>query len=71
MKGYNEYYCILRRVVLFPVCACVFAFVGYKPRWFRLKGNLLFYFKANELGHWDVSLYYDILVYYNALCMEC
>lgn len=28
---------------------------GYRPRWFRLKGNLLFYFKANELGHWDKS----------------
>lgn len=24
--------------------------LGYQPRWFRLKGNLLFYFKANEKG---------------------
>jgi inositol polyphosphate-4-phosphatase len=23
---------------------------SYQPRWFRLKGNLLFYFKANEKG---------------------
>ncbi|XP_065904902.1 type II inositol 3,4-bisphosphate 4-phosphatase-like [Dysidea avara] len=28
---------------------------GYNPRWFRLKGNLLFYFKATELGNWDKS----------------
>jgi hypothetical protein len=26
---------------------------GYKQRWFRLKGNLLFYFKVDELGGWE------------------
>jgi hypothetical protein len=27
---------------------------GYKQRWFRLKGSLLFYFKVDELGGWEV-----------------
>ena len=27
---------------------------GYKQKWFRLKGNLLFYFKVDELGGWEV-----------------
>ena len=27
---------------------------GYKQRWFRLKGNLLFYFKVDEFGSWEV-----------------
>ncbi|CAI8028274.1 hypothetical protein GBAR_LOCUS16144, partial [Geodia barretti] len=27
---------------------------GYKERWFRLKGNLLFYIKVDELGAWEV-----------------
>ena len=26
---------------------------GYQPRWLRLKGNLLFYFKVTEAGSWD------------------
>jgi hypothetical protein len=26
----------------------IFSFSGYKGRWFRLKGNLLFYFKADD-----------------------
>ncbi|CAI8019948.1 Sesquipedalian-1 [Geodia barretti] len=29
---------------------------GYKQRWFRLKGNLLFYFKVDELGGWEVVM---------------
>jgi hypothetical protein len=27
---------------------------GYKQRWFRLKGNLLFYFRVDELLGWEV-----------------
>ena len=27
---------------------------GYKQRWFRLKGNLLFYYKLDEYGGWQV-----------------
>ncbi|XP_064387064.1 inositol polyphosphate-4-phosphatase type I A-like isoform X2 [Halichondria panicea] len=26
---------------------------GYKQRWFRLKGNLLFYFKVDDCGGWE------------------
>uniref|UniRef100_A0A1X7TA52 PH domain-containing protein n=1 Tax=Amphimedon queenslandica TaxID=400682 RepID=A0A1X7TA52_AMPQE len=26
---------------------------GYRQRWFRLKGNLLFYFKVDELQDWE------------------
>ena len=29
--------------------------LGYRQRWFRLKGNLLFYFKVDELQDWEVS----------------
>ena len=36
------------------VCVCYtvqcFTAAGYRQRWFRLKGNLLFYFKVDELG---------------------
>lgn len=28
---------------------------GYQPRWLRLKGNLLFYFKVTEAGSWDAE----------------
>ena len=28
---------------------------GYKQRWFRLKGNLLFYFRVDECGGWEVG----------------
>ena len=29
---------------------------GYKQRWFRLKGNLLFYYKLDEYGGWQVRM---------------
>lgn len=29
--------------------------LGYKQRWFRLKGNLLFYFRVDDAGQWQVS----------------
>ena len=28
---------------------------GYRLRWFRLKGNLLFYFKVDDNGDWQVN----------------
>ena len=36
---------------------------GYRVRWFRLKGNLLFYFKVDDTGDWKVCLLlYGLLV---------
>ena len=34
--------------------ATLYVTAGYRQRWFRLKGNLLFYFKVDELGGWEV-----------------
>eukprot|EP00731_Ephydatia_muelleri_P018946 Em0011g986a len=35
---------------------------GYKARWFRLKGNLLFYYKVDESGGWESSAPVGVIV---------
>ena len=32
----------------------IFLTLGYRTRWFRLKGNLVFYFKVDDNGDWQV-----------------
>lgn len=52
-NGCIEFICVL--IFFLSLFLSIPFLSGYKQRWFRLKGNLLFYFKVDELQDWEVN----------------
>ena len=54
------------------LCIFIYIHLGYRQRWFRLKGNLLFYFKVDEYGGWEVcfNLCLLLIMLFSCVCVS-